>query len=316
MMLARGQAGFTLMEVLVTMVITMIVFGATLTLLDVFQRDNRISLLRNETQDNARNAVDRLARDLRNVAAPKSIPELPGALESAEAYALVFQSISADSTYEWGENASHASRVRYCLDNSNPSNELLWRQSKRWKESRAPTLPTVTTCPDLTAGDYETSTRLAEQVTNRIGGQSRALFTYGPGSAPATAEINSIEVNAYLDLHPGERQVCGTNHAESCTETQLTSGISLRNANRQPTAFFTATQLGSERHVYLNASESKDPQGLALAYKWWDSGTLLNTTAQQYETGKLEEKSTHTFKLEVTDPGGLSSTYEQTLVIK
>jgi type II secretory pathway component PulJ len=313
---AHGQAGSTLLEVLVTMVITMIVFGATLTLLDVFQRDNRSVLLRNETQDNARNALDRLARELRNVAAPKSTPELPGALESAEPYSLVFQSISSDATYEWGENASHASRVRYCLDNSTPTNEVLWRQSKRWKASYAPTLPTATTCPDLTAGDYETNTRLVDHVTNRIGGQSRQVFVYGPGSAPATSEITSIEVNAYLDLHPGERQLCGTKHEASCTETQLTSGNSLRNANRQPTAFFTAQQTGPSRKVFLNASESQDPQGLALTYKWWDNGTLLNTTAQQYETQPFAETSSQTFKLEVTDPGGLSSTYELTLVIK
>jgi prepilin-type N-terminal cleavage/methylation domain-containing protein len=306
MMPARGQAGFTLMEVLVTMVITMIVFGATLSLLDVFQRDNRFELLRNETQDHARSTLDRLARDLRNVAAPKSIPELPGALEIAEPYALVFQTISADATYEWGENASHASRVRYCLENSNPNNEVLWRQSKRWKESHAPTLPTATTCPDLVVGDFESNTRLVEHVANRIGGQSRQVFKYGPGSAPTTSEINSIEVNLFIDLRPGERP----------GESQLTSGISLRNANRQPTAFFTAQQLGAELHVYLNASESQDPQGLALTYKWWDNGTLLNTTSQQYETPPLVKGSSHTFKLEVTDPGGLSSTYQQTLVIK
>jgi prepilin-type N-terminal cleavage/methylation domain-containing protein len=313
----RGEAGFTLMELLVTMVITSIVFGATLSVLDVFQSDNRHELLRNETQDNARNSLDRLGRDLRNVAAPKSVPELPGALEVAKRYSLVFQTISTEPGYEWGKNLSHAIRVRYCVATANPSNEVLWKQSTRWKEEHAPALPTVTTCPDLTAGDWETSTRMVEHVTNRIGGRTRRLFLYGPGTEPPTTEINSIEVNMFIDLSPGTRQLCGSNHEESCTETQLTSAISLRNANRQPTAFFTAQQLGFERHVFLNASESQDPQGLALTYKWWQNGALLNTTSQQYETPKgFTAGTSQAFKLEVTDPGGLSSTYERTVLIQ
>ncbi len=316
-MTARGEAGFTLMELLVTMVITSIVFGATLSVLDVFQRDNRHELLRNETQDNARNALDRLGRDLRNVAAPKSVPELPGALEIAKRYSLVFQTISTEPGYEWGKNLTHATRVRYCLDNSKPSEEVLWKQTTRWKEEHAPPLPTVTTCPDLTAGDWETKTRLVEHVTNRIGGRTRRLFLYGPGTEPPTTEINSIEVTMFIDLTPGTRQLCGGNHEESCTETQLTSGISLRNANRQPTAFFTAVQTGFQRKVFLNASESQDPQGLALSYKWWQNGLLLNTSSQQYETLKgFEPGTSQAFKLEVTDPGGLSSVYEQTVLIK
>jgi prepilin-type N-terminal cleavage/methylation domain-containing protein len=316
-MTARGQAGFTLIELLVTMVITTIVFGATLSVLDVFQRDNRHELLRNETQDNARNALDRLGRDLRNVAAPKSVPELPGALEVAKRYSLIFQTISTEPGYEWGKNLTHAIRVRYCLDNSKPSEAVLWRQSTRWKEEHAPPLPTVTTCPDLTPGDWETSTRLVEHVTNRIGGRTRRMFLYGPGTEPPTTEINSIEVAMFIDLTPGTRQLCGVAHEESCTETQLTSGISLRNANRQPTAFFTAVQTGPSRKVLLNASESQDPQGLALTYKWWENGALLSTSSQQYETRTVFGPGTsQAFKLEVTDPGGLSSTYQQTLVIK
>jgi type II secretory pathway component PulJ len=314
----RGQAGFTLIEMLVTTLITMVVFGATLTILEVFQRDNSFQQIRNETQDSARNAIDRLARDLRNVAAPKSIPELPGALEIAKHSSLIFQTISTESGYAWENNASHAIRVRYCLNSSNPSNEVLWRESMRWNTAAAPAVPATSNCPEtVSAGGWEANTRLVEHVTNRIGGQSRQMFKYGPGAEPATTEINTIEVNLFIDPNPATRGTnCGANGQESCTETQLTSGVSLRNSNRQPTAFFTAQQLGAERHVVLNASESQDPQGLALTYKWWDNGTLLNTTSQQYETGALVKESSHTFKLEVTDPGGLYSTYEQTLVIK
>jgi len=90
--------------------------------------------------------------------------------------------------------------------------------------------------------------------------------------------------------------------------------IALRNENRPPKASFTAVQIGA-RHVLLNASESVDPDGLALTYKWWDGSSLLSTKAEQYQTTSLEAGSKHTFKLEVADPGGLKSTSEQTVTI-
>jgi prepilin-type N-terminal cleavage/methylation domain-containing protein len=93
---ARANHGFTLIELLVTMTLTVIVFGATLSVLDVFQNDNRYELLRNEVQDNARTAIDRLARELRNVAAPTTLEA--GALEQAKRYSLTFQTINSTPT--------------------------------------------------------------------------------------------------------------------------------------------------------------------------------------------------------------------------
>lgn len=312
MTFVRSQHGFTLVELLVAMALAMIVFGATLTAFDVFQTNNRFDLLRNETQDNARNAIDRLARELRNVAAPS--PSYLGALELAEPNSLTFETI--DSTHVWGgKNSANAIRVRYCMDDSNPTNEIVYRQVQTWETEEAPKLPTSKTCPDLTAGDWTTNTQLVQHVTNRIGGQNRHLFEYGPTGVSEVSKIVTVEPTLYLDVTPGTRQLCGVTHEASCTETQLTSGISLRNANRQPIAAFTAVEIGKER-IILNASESSDPGGLALAYKWWDNGTLLSTTAQKYETGKLGLGSTHTFKLEVTNPGRLSNTAEKTVEIK
>jgi prepilin-type N-terminal cleavage/methylation domain-containing protein len=300
-----AEHGFTLIEMLVTMAITVVVFGATLSLLDVFQKDNSLAQVRNETQDNARNAMDRLARDLRSVAAPST--KVAGALEKAEEYAVAFETVDTNKAQASGsKNAANLMRVRYCLDDSSQTNEVLWRQTQTWSSEEAPLVPSSTACPDVTAGDYEASTRLVEHITNRVGGQPRPAFHYGPAGAALVSQIVSVEPTIYLDLKPGSAP----------GETQLTSSISLRNENRPPAATFSAVQLGASRIVALNASESADPDGLALSYKWWDNGTLLPTTAQQYETPALVEKSSHTFKLEVVDPGELSSTTERTLVIK
>jgi type II secretory pathway pseudopilin PulG len=304
MMRSREESGFTLVELLVTMTLAFVIFGATLGVLQVFQKDTSAAQTRNETQDSARSAMDRLSRELRSVAAPGAAE--PGALEQAAPNSLTFQTIDFSRTSA-GSNATDAMRVRYCLDDSNPTNEILWRQVKRWETEKAPAIPASTACPDRSGSDWDSSAQLVQHLTNRIGGsESRPLFVYGPPAVASTAKITSVEPNLYIDLNPGGRP----------GESQLSTGIALRNENRQPTALFTAVQLGAERRVLLNASESQDPDGLALTYKWWDGATLLPTTAQQYETGPLTVGSTHVFKLEVADPGSLTGTYELTVVIK
>jgi prepilin-type N-terminal cleavage/methylation domain-containing protein len=297
----RQREGFTLVEVLVTIAMMLVVFGAVLTVFDTFQSDTRYGQLRNEAQDNARNAMDRLARELRNVAAPES--EAGGALEIAEPYSIVFQTIDASKTSS-GSNAKNVMRVRYCLDDSEPTKEILWRQYKRWTSAATPAAPTETKCPD-NSGYWDGKQSLARRIVNRIGGKPRAVFVYGPPGATLVTQITTVSPTLYLDLSPGSRP----------GETQLTSAISLRNENRKPTASFSAKEIGT-RKVLLNASESTDPDGLALTYKWKDNGKLLESTAQQVETGTLVSKSTHEFELEVEDPGKLTDKAKRTVVIK
>jgi prepilin-type N-terminal cleavage/methylation domain-containing protein len=303
MMRAHAEEGFTLVELLVAMAITVIVFGATLTVLDVFQSNNRFDQLRNENQDNARTTIDRLSRQLRDVIArTTSTGIVPGALEQAEEYAITFQTVDTTKATS-GANANNAMRVRYCLDDSSPTNEILWEQVSRWEKAESPPLPASTACPDLTAGDWSTTTKLVQNVTNKIGGRpNQPLFTY---SAQETPEILSVEMNLLTNVNPGHPRP---------GESQLTSGVSLRNANRQPDVAFTATP--ENEYVKLNASASRDPDGLALTYKWKEDAKVLETTAQQYTSPEKLSSGSHTFKLEVTNPGGLSACSEVKEVTK
>jgi prepilin-type N-terminal cleavage/methylation domain-containing protein len=322
----RDERGFTLVELLVAMAITTVVFGSTLSVLDVFGSNNRFDQLRNENQDTARTTLDRLSRQLRNIVArTTSTGAVPGALELAEPYEVAFETVDTTKATS-GENKVNAMRVRYCLNDSEPENEILWEQVRRWTEKEAPTLPTSTSCPDRTnegtsKPDWNSSTQVVQHVTNRIGGQgnplnkaeeSRWLFTY---SAKETPEILSVNANLFVNINPKQTRP---------GESQLTSGVSLRNANRVPVAEFTVTEEGN-RQVRLNASASYDPDGLSLTYKWWDNGEELITTTQQYLTKaecatKKEAgfcvNSTQKFKLEVTNPGGLSAHTEKELKIK
>jgi len=293
----RREAGFTLIEVVVTMAITVVVFGATLTALGAFSSNNKTDTLRAEEQERARNALDRLAHGLRNVTAQST--EYPGALEQASAYSVTF--VTTDPTHVGanGKNASDTMRVRYCLNDSNPENEILYQQGERWKTATAPELPTATACPDTSTSDYEETLKVATNIVNRNGDQARPLFVYSTTSTP---QIVTVETNLDLSLNPNAHP----------NETQLTTAVSLRNANRPPIVSFTATPVNG--HVLLNASESRDPEGLSLKYKWSEGSTQLPSTAQTFETPLLA-KGTHTFTLEVTDPGGLSSSATHTVTI-
>lgn len=307
-MRGRDEQGFTLIELLVTMAITTVVFGTTLSVLDVFQSNNRFDQLRNENQDTARTTLDRLSRQLRNIVArTTSEGTVPGALEQAEEYAITFQTI--DTSKATSEKTTM--RVRYCLDDSNPENEILWEEVQHW-EKLEPALPSSTSCPDRTKEgtsepDWNSLTQVVQHVTNRNGGQSRALFTY---SAKETPEILSVNADLFININPKQTRP---------GDSELTSGVSLRNANRVPVAEFTPSVEGN-RQVRLNASASYDPDGLSLTYKWWDNGAELTTTSQQYETKATCETTKETgfcvgttqkFKLKVTNPGGLSAEVEK-----
>lgn len=297
----QSENGFTLIELLVTMVITTIVFGATLSVLDVFQRDNVVDQKRSEVQDNARNAIDRIARQLRNVAAPSA--GSPGALLTTKNYSMIFDTIGTASEYAWGENKSHTMMVRYCLNNSNPENEVLWMQTLRWSTKTGPETPSPSGCPDL-GGFWESNSQVVQHVTNRIDAEVRPMFKYSAATAPQTA---SVEVDMFLNLTPGHAPPTGAAHPG---ETQLTTGIGLRNANRPPIVEFTVTRI-SPKFVRLDASASYDPDGLALTYEWKVDGARLASTAQVTEVE--ESVGSHTYQLEVVDPGGLGEKKTQTV---
>jgi prepilin-type N-terminal cleavage/methylation domain-containing protein len=300
----RDERGFTLIELLVAMAITTVVFGTTLSVLDVFQSNTRFDQFRNENQDTARTTLDRLSRQLRNIVArTTSSGAVPGALEQAEDYAVTFQTIDTTKAKS-GANAVNAMRVRYCLNDDNPENEILWEEVKRWETLEAPNLPASTSCPDHTSGDWNTLTQVVQHITNRNGGHTdRHLFVY---SAQETPQILSVNADLFININPTQARP---------GDSELTSGVSLRNANRRPIAEFTATKEGNYQ-VRLNASASYDPDGLSLTYKWWDNGAEILTTSQQYVTKALANNSKHVFKLEVTNPGGLSAHIEKELTIK
>jgi hypothetical protein len=238
---------------------------------------------RTASQDSARTSVDRLVRDLRNLASP-TIAQ-PQAVDKASDYDLVFQTVDPIGP-NTGANAANIKRVRWCLDMSSPANEKLYVQDQKWTTLATPAMPSTSGCP---GGGWSSTTIMASNITNAYNGQSRPLFSFD--STTLTA-IREIHVDLYSDLDP----------AKAPNETHITSGVFLRNQNAAPVASFSYALTGSSA-IVLNGSPSYDPEGNALQYSWLDNGVKVGTGVTF--SYAVTPDSNHSMQLQVFDPAGL-----------
>ena len=279
------ECGFSLVEMLAGIAIFVVVLGATLTALETFVLGVERNQRRNDTQQQARTALDRMTRELRNLASPT--PDQPHAVDKAAPADLVFLSVKPAESGT-GANTANVRRLRFCLDTSDPRAGVIWRQEQTWATSTTPVVPATASCPDPDAR-WTSSEVVTANVVNQANGQSRPLWTY---NASTTADVSFIRTTVVVDRAPGAAPA----------ESTLSSGVFLRNQNRLPSAAFTATITGNG-HVLLNGSPSSDPEGQPLTYTWYDGATQVGTgVTYDYLAPATGARSLH---LRVTDPGGL-----------
>ena len=294
------ERGFTLVELLVAMILMVIVLGAVLTTFDTFNGRSQNVARRNDAQEAARRAMGQVTRELRNAVSATGVSAPVGdAVERAVPNDLVFQTISPAGPS--GTNTRGRQRVRYCLDSST-SDAKLYRQVLR-SSSALPLLdPAATACPGPGAAWTQTQV-VAQNVTNRRSTPARDLFTYRFGTSGSTALNDLVAVTAeiYLDMNSGTL---------SPAETELRSGVNLRNANQPPVALFTTTQQGAR--LVLNASSAFDPERQPMTYKWYVDGVLQPVQDVRVETGALSF-ATHAIRLVVTDSAGVSAETTQSI---
>lgn len=204
--LVRDQSGLMLIELLVVIVLSGVVLGATLTTFTHFERTTGVNQRQNEAQEQVRVGLAAVARELRNLASPTN--EEPFAIVHAGATDLVFQSVSS----------SVIRRVRYCLDTTT---RTLWRQVQLEPFSD----PSLGTCPDVAWGSQRTA------IAHVVNGE-RPVFGYNVEDPMGITEISAT---VWVDVNPGAAPV----------ETALQTSIFLRNQNRRPTAVSTAALSGS-----------------------------------------------------------------------
>jgi type II secretory pathway pseudopilin PulG len=298
----RDESGFTFVEVLAAAALMIVVLGAALTPFELLHKTERTIANQNDSQDNARNAVTLITRNLRNTSGQNQLVNL------ASPYDMVIETVDPTPKPAGTQNARNLMKVRYCLDTTgvgaSATEGRIWEQRLKWTTGTPPsTLPT-TSCPDTGWGD---SRIIAEHITNKATTpdrpQAKALFEYYP-SADNMNTITSIRLNLFSDR----------SWAEDPGETQLQSGILLRNQNGSPTASFTATpgNAGSAK-ITLNAGTSTDPEGLPLTYRWCDVTTMTTCDdTTRVGTGVLYTytapvSGARKIQLQVFDVGGLQS---------
>ena len=278
----RGEAG--LVQLLIAMAMSLAVLGATLSIFNGSEQIDRQTQARNVSQERARNALDVISRELRNLASPT--PEQPEAVDLAGPYDLVFETVDPVGP-NLADNGSNVERVRYCLGGT-ASAGILYRQEQRWTTATAPEMPSTAACPSSVPA-WSSSTQVAWGLTNARDGMDRPLFRY---DAEDPTDIALIHSQVFVDDDP----------LHGPGETSLSTGVFLRNQNRRPTASFSA-ETAVPGSIVLNGSASQDPEGEPLQYQWFDGG-VYKGSGIRYDY-QVASGSTHTVVLKVYDPAGL-----------
>lgn len=297
----RDEGGFTLVELMMAASLMIVVMGAIYGALNAFERSASATNTQNDAQQEARAATDLLAWQLRNLVMPAN--PTGGPLEQSGPYDIVFQTITPSATA--GSNPTRVGRVRYCYDNSTPSSARIWLQTQTWTTATPPAIPSTLICP---APEWGNQRVIAEHLVNESGQNRPAWSTISfPSTSTDPADIVGLNTDLWVDEDPTRAPL----------PARLSTGITLRNANRRPVAGFNATQVGT--HVTLDASPSFDPEGQLLTYAWSVSGgtcTPALGTSATADCGGLSSGANVTFTLTVTDPGGLTSTTTRSVTMQ
>ena len=209
-----------MVELLVATSLLTIVLTATLRPLNAYERTASQNRAQNEAQGRARVTLDRLARELRNVAGQTQF------IEKATATDLVYQTVDPTDGAERDEQHQPPSA---CATASTAPTQRVWRQTQTWTTSSPPAVPSTTSCPDSA---WTTQAVTADQVTNG----SRAVFTYNDNTD--LTNITLIHTDIYIDVNPTLRP----------PESLLSSGSYLRNQNKAPIAAFTGDAHRQQAH--------------------------------------------------------------------
>lgn len=319
----HSESGWTLIELLVAMVLSLIVLSATLTSFNAFSNNTKRNFNFNDVQDQVRATMDVVVRQARNLANPTT--GASGGTATTIAYAssdrLVFQ--TTDPQKQW---------VSYCLDTSNTARERIYYQTTANNALTPNDVATgnggamVTNCPSQSV-NWQTKRIAGDFVTNMANSQNRPMFTYfttnGPvGSVPvplgSTSQIVRVGLSIFMKLDPNRPPA----------ETQLASSAFMRNQNQPPTSSFVASVTGGSNYIF-DAGASLDPEGRTLLFDWYTAPTNVATVPSNLPScsaakpdftanptwaclgttiviKKTISTATNVF-LRVTDPGSLTS---------
>jgi prepilin-type N-terminal cleavage/methylation domain-containing protein len=309
----RDERGLTLVELLVAMLVSLIVLGATFTVFEAMVRQDITVQRQTELETLARQGSDRLARQLRNLASPADIvtniaaSTQPKSVDRDLPSDLIFKDVS-DTLPPGSLNSANVRRIRYCLQSSgvvpgtsfsaSPTRGVLWAQYQTWMTVAPPPVPADTSCPGT---GWTTRRIVADHLVNDA---ATPVFRYSGDVGVITGitdadreQIARVQTSLLIDGDTTRLPKAAT----------ITTGVVLRNQNRAPVAAFNYSLLNPVTcAVQLNGSASEDPESKPLEYEWYIDGI------KQPETGVVTQKSvskgTHAFSLKVYDRARLVGT--------
>jgi prepilin-type N-terminal cleavage/methylation domain-containing protein len=289
----RRQDGFTLVELLMVMTISLVVFGVTLSSWTSVYHGNRAIEQQNDNAEEARVALDRAARQLRNLANP-TVNAIT-TIDRATDYDFIFQ--TSDPSKTW---------IRYCLQTTGPGTTP--EQGRLWEAESAGSITAAMrgACPGT---GWTKSSIVVNHVTNRRGGIDRDIFTYEcnvavVGACPvSTADYSKIE-NVGMSLW------VDADTTDKASELDVSTAVFLRNQNEAPTAGATARVISLPARKYLlNGSGSSDPEGRTLEYFWFEgappsASTIASTPCTAAPTGTKWQGVTYLRTFDASTPAG------------
>lgn len=252
----RDERGFTLIELLVAMTLSLVVLGGVLTTWNQMYSVERRNDDRLDAVEQARNGLDKQARQLRNLARRLTNP----VIDTLGPYDLIFQ--TSDPSRTW---------VRYCLQDTGTASRA---QAKLWTATLSTGLTASPVTSDMRGpcpgAGWTTTSVVAQGVTNRRDGLDRPLFGFSclsgtscTANAATYDQVTGITAETFVDTTPGT----------GAAEARVSSGVFLRNQNQAPTASFVHSLGTGSRTISLNASASSDPENRTLTYYWF-KGTM------------------------------------------
>ena len=291
----REESGMTLTEVVASMFVAVILFGAAVTTFVTFLDTSTKSDNETQSQEAARSTLERLSSQLRNGMATGTTGSQP--VQHISDFDLVFLAPDAKGTSTTA-NPRSLTYHRYCLGNANNKSEQLWYQTSPFNSASQASAPARDKCPSTS---WTTRFRMADRLTNRV---SPALPLFVP-SYDAVGNVQHVGLAARVDWNPDMRPPA----------VELRSKVTLRNLNRAPTASLTCRGLANG-HAICDASASSDPDGQALNYAWAINGTTIaGESTYRLDYSPLAPGAARTITVTVSDSGNATATASQPVSI-
>jgi prepilin-type N-terminal cleavage/methylation domain-containing protein len=299
MKLLKDQSGVTLTELLVSILLGGIIFGAAVTTFVTFLNVSTKAEDQQRAQDTARSTVSILAGHIRNAMTTSATGAAINS--SSSSFDLVLLVPLPGTTTSATTNPRGLAHVRYCLENRGSKNDTIWFQTSPYNSSTAPNPPSLTSCPSSSWG---TKQRAFDHIVNQSMTGRPPLFAYNTDTA-TPPNIISVEIHPIVDWAPNRDH----------RETELRTTVNLRNLNRAPTASMACQGLANG-HALCDGSSSTDPDGQPLTYAWKMNGTALPTeSSYRLDKFPLTSKVTYSFQLTVTDTAGVTSSVTKSVTM-